>query len=197
MNNILHLLGIARKAGRLEMGEEPVAAAARSGQARVILLAADAAENSARRAAHFAQRGGMVLLQVPFSKAELGGAVGRTACAMLAVTDAGLAAAVVKKLAQEDPGRYGEAAGALEQKAARVLQRQKEQRAHEKKLQRAGKKPWVRPPGTGDGGVSQGKKRREDTGKSTPPQARRAGPRGVVQIKSVRRHRTDDPGGMS
>ena len=39
MDNTLHLLGIAKKAGRLEVGEEPVGAAARARQARVILLA--------------------------------------------------------------------------------------------------------------------------------------------------------------
>ena len=37
---ILHLLGLAKKAGRLEIGEEPVGAAARAHQARVLLLAA-------------------------------------------------------------------------------------------------------------------------------------------------------------
>ena len=55
MHNMLHLLGIARKAGRLEAGEEPVAAAARSRQAKLIAVASDAAENSVRRASHFAQ----------------------------------------------------------------------------------------------------------------------------------------------
>ena len=38
---ILHLLGLAKKAGRLEIGEEPVGAAARAHQARVLLLAAE------------------------------------------------------------------------------------------------------------------------------------------------------------
>lgn len=39
---ILHLLGLAKKAGRLEIGEEPVGAAGPAHQARVLLLAADA-----------------------------------------------------------------------------------------------------------------------------------------------------------
>ena len=37
---------LAKKAGRLEIGEEPVGAAARAHQARVLLLAADAAANT-------------------------------------------------------------------------------------------------------------------------------------------------------
>ena len=47
---ILHLLGLARKAGRLEIGEEPVGAVCRSRQARLVLLASDAAPNTCRRA---------------------------------------------------------------------------------------------------------------------------------------------------
>ena len=43
MDNALHLIGIARRAGRLEVGEEPVGAAARAGHARLLVLAADAA----------------------------------------------------------------------------------------------------------------------------------------------------------
>ena len=76
----------------------------------------------------------------------LGGAVGRTSCAMLALTDAGLAAALVEKLAQADPEAYGPAAEALRARADKQLQRQREQRAHEKKLERAGRKPWAPPP---------------------------------------------------
>ena len=38
---ILHLLGLARKAGQLEIGEEPVGAVCRARQARLVLLASD------------------------------------------------------------------------------------------------------------------------------------------------------------
>ena len=125
MDSALHLLGIARKAGRAEVGEEPAGAACRAGQ--------------------------VPWLKTPWDKGTLGGAVGRTACAMLALTDAGLAAALVEKLAQADPDAYGPAAEALRDKADRQLQRQREQRAHEKKLERAKKKPWAPPPaGHGD-----------------------------------------------
>ena len=46
---ILHLLGLAKKAGRLEIGEEPVGALCRARHARLILLASDAAPNTRRR----------------------------------------------------------------------------------------------------------------------------------------------------
>ena len=142
----LHLLGLAKKAGRLEVGEEPVGAACRARQARLVLLAADAAPNSRRRAAHFGEAGNVLWLETPFSKAQLGFILGRSSCAMLALTDAGFAAAVVEKLASRDPDKYGPAARQLRDKANRVLLRQKEQRQHEKNLRQGGRKPWAPPP---------------------------------------------------
>ena len=38
MNKLLNLIGLAKKAGKLEVGEEPVGAAARSKHARLILM---------------------------------------------------------------------------------------------------------------------------------------------------------------
>lgn len=143
---ILHLLGLAKKAGRLEIGEEPVGAACRARQARLVLLASDAAPNTRRRAAHFGEAGNVLWLEAPFAKSELGLILGRSSCAMLALTDAGFSAAVVEKLAARDPDKYGPAAGQLREKADRVLQRQKEQRQHEKNLRQGKQKPWVPPP---------------------------------------------------
>lgn len=143
---ILHLLGLAKKAGRLEIGEEPVGAACRSRQARLVLLAADAAPNTRRRAAHFGEAGNVLWLETPFAKSELGFILGRSSCAMLALTDAGFSAAVVEKLAARDPDKYGPAAGQLREKADQVLQRQKEQRQHEKNLRQGKHKPWAPPP---------------------------------------------------
>ena len=53
MDKLLNLIGLAKKAGKLEVGEEPVGAAARSKHARLILIASDAADNTRRRARHF------------------------------------------------------------------------------------------------------------------------------------------------
>lgn len=87
----------------------------------------------------------MPWLRAGFTKVELGGAVGRASCAMAAVTEIGLACALCAKLAQQEPERYGETARALEEKAQKALQRQKEQRRHEKNLLKAKKKPWAAP----------------------------------------------------
>jgi hypothetical protein len=48
-----------------------------------------------------------------------------------------------EKLAVRDPDKYGPAARQLRTKADRVLQRQKEQRQHEKKLRQGRQKPWA------------------------------------------------------
>ena len=170
-DSALRLLGIAFKAGRLAVGEEPVAASARAKQARVILLAADAADNSVRRAAHFAQAWGAPMAITPWTKAQLGRAVGRSSCAMLAVEDAGLAAGLAGKLAAADPAQHGALAQLLAHRADKALQRQREQRRHEQKLKR-GKAPWAPPPRAGEapprpGGTGKKRKRRPAHGKQT------------------------------
>lgn len=143
---ILHLLGLARKARLLEIGEEPVGAVCRARHAKLVLLAQDAAPNTRRRCAHFGEAGNVLWLELPFTKEELGFHLGRGSCAMLALTDAGLAASVADKLAQRDPDRYGPAAQQLREKADRTLQRQKERRQHEKNLRQGKHKPWAPPP---------------------------------------------------
>lgn len=137
------LLGLAKRAGRLEIGEEPTGAACRSKHARLILLASDAAPNTCRRAAHFGRTGNVLWLTLPNTKEELGPALGRKSCAMAAVTDWGLSAAVAEKLAAMEPGRYGAAAEQLRARCNQALQRQKEKRRHEKNIQKGRKKPWA------------------------------------------------------
>ena len=140
MDNILHMVGLALKAGRLEVGEEPVGAACRARDCRLILVARDAADNSFRRVKHFADAGQCLWVSVPYTKEELGEAVGRTAFAMAAVTDIGFAEAIGQKLAAVDPEKYSLTAEKLHVKAERAAQRRKEQQAHERNLRRGGKK---------------------------------------------------------
>ena len=123
-NNILSLLGLALRGGRLAVGEEPTALAAKSGQARLILLAADAAGNTLRRAEYLAREGHCLTTVLPFSKAELGGALGRASAAIAALTDTGLAAAAAERLALLDPERYGELARRMDLKRRRAKERQ-------------------------------------------------------------------------
>ncbi len=184
---ILHLIGLAKKAGRLEIGEEPVGAVCRARQAKLILVAGDAAANTFRRAAHFGEAGNVLWLSLPQSKENLGFTLGRSSVAMLALTDVGFAASIVKKLAAADPEKYAAAAAALDTKAAKALQRQKEQRQHEKNLRQGKRKPWAPPPPTKKEAPAAGKKTAPKSGAPT----RKAGPAGrrmsgkIVRTKSV------------
>ena len=134
LDNILSTLGLALKAGKAEVGEEPVGAATRAKKARVVLLAQDAAASSVRRAMSFAQGGNCLCLTLPADKDALGRALGRTSVAMCAVTEIGFAGAIVKKLAAIDGEKYGAAAAQLDVKAQRAMERRAEQLRHEKNL---------------------------------------------------------------
>ncbi len=139
MDKVLSLLGLAKKAGMLVSGEEPVGGAARARDARLILLASDAADNTVRRASHFAEAGACLCARIPASKDDLGRAVGRASCAMLAITDIGFAEAAAKKLAALNEAEYGALAQKLSVKAARAQERKQEQKRHDKNV-RTGKK---------------------------------------------------------
>lgn len=137
--HILSMLGLALKAGRVEVGEEPVGAAARAKKARVIFVAQDAAPSSVRRAQSFARTGSTLCVTLPADKDALGRSLGRSSVAMCAVTDIGFAESLVKKLAALDSETYQDAADTLAIKARRARERKEEQLRHEKNL-RQGKK---------------------------------------------------------
>ena len=140
MDNILSMLGLAHKAGKVEIGEEPVGSAARAKKARVIFLAKDAAPSTKRRAKSFAETGSCILLPIPAEKDDMGRVLGRTSCAMCAVTEIGFASAIVKKLAAIEPEQYQAAADALAIKAKRAQERRQEQAQHEKNLKNGKKR---------------------------------------------------------
>ena len=123
MDSALSMMGLALRAGRLEPGEDPAGDACREKRCRLLLTASDAAENTLRKAERFAGEGQCLALALPYGKAELGAALGRGSCAVAAVTDLGLAQAIVEKLAQADRARYGEAAERLRVKAERAARR--------------------------------------------------------------------------
>lgn len=121
--DFLRLLGLAKRAGRAELGEDGVSAAAAAGKARLVLLACDAAENSVRRVHNVTAGGHAVVLSVPFGKDELGAACGRGTCAMLAITESGLALSAANKLAAAFPGKYDSAVMTLKEKDQRIRAR--------------------------------------------------------------------------
>ena len=124
----LKFLGLARKADKVKCGDDAVFAAADAGKARVIVTAADTGENTLRKV-RFNLPPGTVHIELPFSKAELGPALGSKELALAVITEHGFAAAFVKKLSEEFPGRYEKELERLEQKAEKVLRRRREKAA--------------------------------------------------------------------
>ena len=137
MDKALNYLALARKAGRIELGEEPVGAAARAQHARLITVAQDASEHTWRRAGSFVAGTEQLCIRIPFTKDQLGQAVGRTSLAIAAFTDPALALAFVKAL--EQPEKHRDILEQLERRTKRIRQRQSETRAHLRNKQR-GKK---------------------------------------------------------
>ena len=130
MDKALNYLALARKAGRIELGEEPVGGAARAQKARLVVVAEDATDHTWRRAQSFVAGSEQICLRVPYSKDLLGQAVGRTALALAAFTDPAMALAFIKALGQ--PEKYAAALESLDKRTKRIQQRQKEAKAHEK-----------------------------------------------------------------
>ena len=137
MDKALNYLSLARKAGKAELGEEPVGAAARAQKARLVVVADDATDHTLRRAKSFVAGTEQLCIKVPFSKDQLGQAIGRQSLAIAAFTDPALALAFVKALGQ--PETYADILESLDKRATRIRQRQKEARSHEKNV-RFGKK---------------------------------------------------------
>ncbi|RMH22256.1 MAG: hypothetical protein D6701_01520 [Gemmatimonadetes bacterium] len=99
----LGLLGLARRAGAVEVGTEAARRALREGTARLVLIARDAAEGQRRKVVQ-RLRHGEVPYRVVGTREELGRAVGAPAASALAVTGASFARQLLGRLGQEDPG---------------------------------------------------------------------------------------------
>ncbi len=128
MDKALNYLSLARKAGKAELGEEPAGAAARAQKARLIVVASDATDHTWRRAQSFVAGTEQLCLKVPFTKDQLGQAIGRQSLALAAFTDPALALAFMKALGQ--PEVYAQAIESLDRRTKRIQQRQKEAKAH-------------------------------------------------------------------
>ena len=130
MDKALNYMALAKKAGRIELGEEPVGAVARAQHARLIVVASDASDHTWRRAKSFVAGTDQQCVRVPFTKDEFGMAIGRTSLALAAFTDPAMALAFLKAL--DKPELYKEALESLDNRTKRIQQRQSEERAHQK-----------------------------------------------------------------
>lgn len=136
-NRSLGLLSISRKGGNIVLGEEQVGAMTRASRARLVLLSNDAGPHTVRRAKAFVAGTAQPLLTVPFSRDELGDALGVSTCALAAITDVRLAQAFVRTLGE--PEKYAALLQDLEVRVERVEKRRAEEKAHRRNV-RFGKK---------------------------------------------------------
>ena len=137
LDKALNYMALARKAGRIELGEEPVGAAARAQHARLVVVAEDASDHTWRRAKSFVAGTEQLCIRVPFSKDALGQSIGRSALAIAAFTDPALALAFIKALGQ--PEKWEKELESLGKRTKRIQQRQSEAKAHQRN-KRMGKK---------------------------------------------------------
>ena len=137
MDKALNYLALARKGGRAELGEEPVGAAARALHAHLIVVASDASDHTWRRAKAYAAGTDQQCVRLPFTKDEMGFAIGRTALAIAAVTDVAMALAMVNALGE--PEKHKAVIEVLTAKAEKLKKRQAEAKAHQRNV-RKGKK---------------------------------------------------------
>ena len=137
VSKALNYLSLARKGGMAELGEEPVGDVSRTGRAYVILVASDASEHTWRRAKAYAAGTEQQCIRLPYSKEELGEAIGRESLAIAAITDAPLALAMLQSL--PEPEKYEKSIQVLTEKTQKLKKRRQEARAHLRNV-RKGKK---------------------------------------------------------
>ncbi len=100
-NRALSMLGIATKAGKTVTGEFATEKAVKEGTASLVIVAGDASDNTKKKFRNMCDYY-QVTIKVFADKVALGNACGKEFRASLAVTDVGLANAVVKQIDSYD-----------------------------------------------------------------------------------------------
>lgn len=96
-DKILGLIGLAKRAGRLDGGEFQAEKSVKDREAKLVLLAADASENTRKKFMDKASFRGIPVREYA-DKAVLGTATGASPRAVLTVKDKGFAEAILKLL---------------------------------------------------------------------------------------------------
>ena len=118
------LLGLARKAGKLQTGEETVGAMLAEKHARLTVLASDAGSAVTRKIQGMAEGTRQRVLSVPYDKLTLGAALGRGTVSVAAFADVSLALAFVKALPAGTAS--ADLTADLERRVARVRAKRKQ-----------------------------------------------------------------------
>ena len=122
MNEVLPLLGLCLRAGKLVYGDDAVAESVAAGNVRLIVLAADAGAAISRRAARLSETSRVPVLRLDAPAEQLGWAIGRSKAAICGMTDIGFAASAAQKAAEADE-QYAPLAQQLREKHKRMQSR--------------------------------------------------------------------------
>lgn len=96
-NKIYSLLGLAQRGGHVASGEFMVENSVKAGKTHLVILAMDASENTRKKFSNMcAYR--EIPIMIFGSKEELGRAIGKEMRVSIAVTDHGLAGAILKQM---------------------------------------------------------------------------------------------------
>lgn len=85
-NNVAFALGLAQKAGKVASGDFAVRSALKSGKAKLLIVATDAAPNSKKDMYYLAEVAGVEVMEL-LTRNELGFAIGKAQRTALAITD--------------------------------------------------------------------------------------------------------------
>lgn len=112
-----------RRAGRIEIGETAVGAAVKDGKARCVCVAVDASENAVKRVRGWLAGRRALYVELPYTKAELEHALGKSGCSMAACTDFGLTSAFLTALAERDAEKYAALAAEMSRRSEKAAYR--------------------------------------------------------------------------
>ena len=98
-NRFWNNLGLAMRAGKLVTGDEGVLDAVRKGEAKLVVVAENASENTRKKFRDKCTHFGVPLIEHG-SRDELGSSIGKAERVVLAVTDPGFAQMITKSLAK-------------------------------------------------------------------------------------------------
>ena len=99
-DKVLSLLGLARRAGKLEAGFDAAVSAVKAKKAFLLVAAADLSEKTVKNLKYEGDRGGIPTVRVKAGMEETGRACGVRA-GVLAVTEQGFAKALLQELERE------------------------------------------------------------------------------------------------
>lgn len=101
----LSMLGMAMRAGKLVTGDETVLKNVRQGKAKLVIVAADASDNTKKKFRDKCATYNTACIEA-FDRIALGDAIGKSERVILGLTDAGFAKSIKQSLAETTEVEY-------------------------------------------------------------------------------------------